>query len=125
MWVNDTRAEPHVTMATQPPACQCACTVCDVVGWRCPALDSTLYICGIRCLAEFKDREAVRLRAEWKRSMAGVPWVKSMDTRPFRYRDEEFRRAAGEASDFARTISEAALKRAVKAGGYHGTGMVF
>jgi hypothetical protein len=122
LWVNDTRAEPHVTMATQPPALECACTVCDVSGWKHPGLDSTLYICGIRCIAEFVDSEAKQLRKEWKRSMAGVPWVQTMNAGAFQYRDEDFRRAAGEASDFARTVSAAALTRAVQAGGYYGIG---
>jgi hypothetical protein len=112
-------------MATQPPALECACTVCDVVGWKLPALDSTVYICGIRCLAEFDDIETKKLRKEWKQSMAGVPWVQSMNQAGFEYRDEAFRRAAGEASDYARTVSAAALTRAVHAGGYHGTGRAF
>jgi hypothetical protein len=122
MWVNDTRAEPHVTMSTQPPALDCACTVCDVTGWQLPALESTLYFCGIRCLAEFGGAETKLLRQEWRASMAGVPWVQSMNQQAFQYRDEAFRRAAGEASDCARGVSAAALKRAVRAGGYYGTG---
>jgi hypothetical protein len=54
--------------------------------------------------------------------MAGVSWVQTMNQDHFQYRDESFRRAAGEASDFAKTVSDAALKRAVRAGGYFGTG---
>jgi hypothetical protein len=122
-WVNDTRACPHVTMATQPPALTCACGTCDVVGWHLPQLDSTVYVYGLRILSEFNDREARTLRAEWKRSMRQIPNAQTMETGPLRYRDAKFRRDAGEATEFAKTMNNgAAVTRAVQAGGYHGTG---
>ncbi len=106
-------------MSTQPPALECSCSVCDIKGWKCLALDSTIYIFGIRALVGIDDQEAKNLRAEWKRSMTGIPFTQGMSTHPraLQYRDAKFRKAAGEASDFARTVSDAALRRAVNAGG--------
>ncbi len=92
----DTRAGPHVTMSTQPPALTCSCITCDVEGWYLPHLDSTVYVYGLRILSEFNDREARTLRAEWKRSMRHEPNAQTMVNEPLRYRDARFRREAGD-----------------------------
>ena len=69
--MNDTRARPHVDMATQAPALHWACRCCNVLGFKVQLLDSTVYPGAPRYLDDSK--ESKKLLKEWKRRFSGTP----------------------------------------------------
>ena len=124
--VNDLRAMPYISMATQAGARYWACRYCNVEGVYVHQLQTKIYIGAARVMHQWpaskKTSRHNRLLREWKRRFAGMPHVVSMLNVPIGGRDQKFRMEAGQLAEDAKGVTKAAYKRAVEAGGYHGIG---
>ena len=126
MAVNDLRAMHYVSMATQAGAKHWACRYCNCVGTYVHHLDVVVYIGAARIMNQWPEHEKTRQHASllraWKAKFAQMPDIIAQLDVPIARRDKEFRMMAGRVAEDAKTVSAAAHKRAVHAGGYHGVG---
>lgn len=124
--VNDLRAMPYVSMATQAGAKNWACRYCNCVGIYVPLLDVVIYVHGARIMHQWQqDMQTARHRSllrEWKTKFRLLPQAIAQLQVPIARRDQAFRMLAGKTAEEAKSVSGAAYKRAVQAGGYHGIG---
>ena len=124
--VNDLRAMPYISMATQAGAKHWACRYCNGVGTYVSCLDVVLYIGAARIMHQWpasrKTRRHASLLRQWKTKFRQLPDVIAQLDVPIARRDHAFRMMAGRVAEDAKSVSAAAHKRAVQAGGYHGVG---
>ena len=124
--VNDLRAMPYVSMATQAGAKHWACRYCNCVGTYVRCLDVVVYIHAARIMHQWpasrKTQRHSSLLRHWKAKFRHFSEVIAQLDVPIARRDHAFRTQAGRVAEDAKSISAAAHKRAVKAGGYLGLG---
>ena len=124
--VNDLRAMPYVSMATQAGAKYWACRYCNCHGIHIGLLDVVVYVDAARIMHQWppqrKTRRHAKLLRDWKRKFRGMPEAIAQLDIPIARRTQAFRMLAGKIAEDAKTVSGAAHKRALHAGGYHGIG---
>ena len=123
--INDLRALPKVSMATQAPSKYWACHCCNVLGINVPQLETQIYPGAIRLL-DVCGSTRVRVRQltrEWRHHFRQAPEILAVATSTVMMRDAKSNQRAQIVAEQAYKISKACGKRATEAGGFLGYGM--